>query len=82
MRTTIDNGGRIVVPKKYRDFLGLVPGSEVEIDLDGDVVRVAPADQPTRLEERDGVLVAITDGEALTADDVRDLLEAVRAERA
>lgn len=31
MRTTIDKAGRIVVPKRLRDALGMTPGTELEI---------------------------------------------------
>ena len=54
MRTTIDGGGRIVVPKRMRDFLGLVAGSEVEIELDGSGagLRVAVVAAPSDLVAR------------------------------
>lgn len=44
MRTTIDGAGRVVVPKPVRDAAGLVAGSEVDIEWDGESVRLsAPA---------------------------------------
>jgi len=41
MRTTIDAAGRIVVPKPVRDAAGLVGGTEVEIEWDGESVRLS-----------------------------------------
>jgi AbrB family looped-hinge helix DNA binding protein len=82
MRTTIDSGGRVVVPKRMRDLLGLVAGSVVEIELDGSGtgLKLEPAQPQTELVEVDGVLVADTSpGDALlTDDDVRATLEATR----
>jgi AbrB family looped-hinge helix DNA binding protein len=31
MRTTIDAGGRVVIPKPVRERLGLVPGAEEDV---------------------------------------------------
>jgi AbrB family looped-hinge helix DNA binding protein len=83
METTIDAGGRIVVPKRYRDLLGLVAGQRVEIEVDGASLRVAAVVEPSSVREIDGVLVA---GEpdvvfALDAEDERALLESLRERR-
>ncbi len=85
MQTTIDSGGRIVVPKKVRDFLGLVAGSQVEIELDGTGAgfRVGVLTPKTELDEVDGVLVARSTGRQLdwTEADLRDFVDAVRDKR-
>jgi AbrB family looped-hinge helix DNA binding protein len=55
MRSTIDQAGRLVIPKALRDSVGLVPG-EVEVTVDGAGLHIEPlADD--RLEEEDGLLV-------------------------
>ena len=41
MRTTIDGAGRVVVPKRIRDAAGLIGGAEVEIEWDGEAVRLS-----------------------------------------
>ncbi len=85
METTIDAGGRIVVPKPFRDRLGLRPGARVRIDETDGVLTIEPVSPPMRLEDRDGVLVAVTDeapDPKLTAAATRELLEAVRERRA
>ena len=35
MITTIDQAGRIVVPKSLREQAGLVPGVQIRVELDG-----------------------------------------------
>lgn len=35
MRVTVDRAGRIVIPKKLRDSLGLQPDTELELHPDG-----------------------------------------------
>ncbi|WP_254863225.1 AbrB/MazE/SpoVT family DNA-binding domain-containing protein [Halovivax gelatinilyticus] len=45
----VDAKGRIVLPKRVREQLGLTPGSEVEIhEADGRVI-VEPEDDPQRI---------------------------------
>jgi AbrB family looped-hinge helix DNA binding protein len=43
MRTTIDNAGRIVIPKSVRDALRLLGGDKVELTLEEDRIVLAPA---------------------------------------
>lgn len=80
MSTTIDSGGRVVIPKTVRDALGLAPGARVEVVARDGLVVIVPQSAPMRLVERDGLLVAVADGElpTLTVDTVRDVLEASR----
>jgi AbrB family looped-hinge helix DNA binding protein len=77
MQATVDQVGRIVVPKALRDRLGLTPGSIVDISLYGDGLHVAPGGRTARLERRDGVLVAVSDT-VITDEDVADLVESIR----
>jgi AbrB family looped-hinge helix DNA binding protein len=82
MITTIDKGGRVVVPKAMRDALGLKPGSEVEVQLDVNAgsIAIAPRTVPKRLEMRDGFAVIVPESPLppVTVEDVRDLLERLR----
>lgn len=82
MRTTIDNAGRIVVPKALRDAMGLTAGRTVDIVFtDGRLeIEVAPAEVDVDV---DGDLPRITyrdlpDGVALTDEIVRATIEATR----
>jgi AbrB family looped-hinge helix DNA binding protein len=49
MKITIDNAGRIVVPKALRDALNLSGGDEVEIELDGERLTLTPAYRQVKL---------------------------------
>ena len=57
MVVTIDRLGRIVVPKSVRDRYHLVPGTDLELDLDANGFHLKPAhDEPTLI-WKNGVLV-------------------------
>lgn len=84
MRTTIDGAGRIVVPKKLRDRLGLVAGTEIEISETATGLAVEPAGGGAlgRLVEDDGLLVIEGDGtHTFTVEDVRGMVSDIRDDR-
>ncbi len=60
METTVDQVGRIVIPKALRDRLGLVPGSTVDVSEYGDGLHLAPGGRTARLVRRSGKLVAVS----------------------
>ncbi len=81
MRTTIDAAGRVVIPKQLRSAAALEPGQELEIIERDGRIEIEPVSAPMRLVERDGFLAAesdAADGDTLTVDEVRDLLERTR----
>jgi AbrB family looped-hinge helix DNA binding protein len=57
MKTTLDRFGRVVVPKEIRDRLGLLPGTEIEIDEKGGEVVLKPAGYAPSLTMKRGILV-------------------------
>jgi AbrB family looped-hinge helix DNA binding protein len=77
MRATIDSAGRIVVPKPFRDALGLIPGSTVDVSRSGAGLQVVPSGRAAQLVEEDGVLVA-TGSTAVDDEDVFGLIDAGR----
>lgn len=75
MRTTIDRAGRLVVPKGLRDELGLVAGTELELDVVDGRLHVTV---PSRVRVEDGahgVRFAAAAADALDANRVRELIE-------
>jgi AbrB family looped-hinge helix DNA binding protein len=71
MRTTIDNAGRVVIPKSLREQSGITAG-EVEISLDGAAIRIEGVAADDLVEE-DGLLLLPSGGRELDADAVREL---------
>jgi AbrB family looped-hinge helix DNA binding protein len=57
METIVDKFGRIVIPKRVRENLGLSPGTKVEIESSGDELIVKPIREEPNVVDRDGVLV-------------------------
>jgi AbrB family looped-hinge helix DNA binding protein len=57
MNTTveIDKAGRIVVPKKLRDAMHLVPGTQLRIERSGDRLTLLPSTNQARLVIENGV---------------------------
>lgn len=80
MKTTIDDAGRIVIPKSIRERVGLSGGTEVEIAERDGRIEIEPAPMPMTLDERGGRHVAVPGGEVppLTDEIVRETIERVR----
>jgi AbrB family looped-hinge helix DNA binding protein len=55
--TPIDSGGRLVVPKEFRNQLHLRTGDLVQMEVQGDILTIRPARPKARLERINGVLV-------------------------
>jgi len=79
MQATLDKFGRIVIPKRVRDDLGLEPGSVLKVEERGEEILLTPLgeDPAAVLEWKGGVLVFT--GEAL--EDLTDVVERDREER-
>jgi len=80
MKATIDQAGRLVIPRALRAAIGLADGGVVEvIESDGRIM-ISPQPVTKRLVERDGVVVCVPDEPVptLSAEAVRELLESGR----
>jgi AbrB family looped-hinge helix DNA binding protein len=80
MKITIDNAGRIVVPKALRDALNLAAGDEVEIELDGERLTLTPAPRKVKLRRGPhGILTSdLQLNRPISAEEVREELERTR----
>lgn len=76
MRATIDQAGRLVIPKALRQRVGLVPGP-VEVDVQGAGLSVTPIANDTLVTEGD-LLVIPAGGVTINDDDVIALRDADR----
>ncbi len=57
MSITIDQAGRLVVPKALRERFGLSPGAEIEIEPLADGLRLRVRTSEPTFVEKDGLLV-------------------------
>ena len=77
MRTTIDKAGRLVIPRAFRDRIGLANGGEVEVELDGAGVRIEPV-SGSELKSVGDLLVIPASGTPMSGAAVRELIDADR----
>lgn len=77
VEATVDDVGRIVLPKPLRDRLRLMPGTKVDVSEYGSGLQIVPAGRTARLAEQGGRLVAVADT-PITDDDVLGLIDAGR----
>jgi AbrB family looped-hinge helix DNA binding protein len=80
MRTTIDAAGRLVIPKRIRDRLGLRGNEQVEITERDGRIEIEPAPTGVELVRKGSVLVARPESPLppLTDEMVRETLDRVR----
>jgi AbrB family looped-hinge helix DNA binding protein len=79
MQTTIDEAGRVVIPKAIRDQAGLRAGVPLDIEFVRGCIEILPAVTPTRIVEVQGLAVLVPEGgEAITVEAVRHVQEQVR----
>ncbi|MEN8148525.1 MAG: AbrB/MazE/SpoVT family DNA-binding domain-containing protein [Planctomycetota bacterium] len=77
MELTVDKFGRVLLPKRLRDLLGLGPGSKVSVTASPNELLLRPVESAPVLAEENGVLVF--QGELDDAD--TDFVRRIREER-
>ena len=77
---TIDKAGRLVLPKTIREALHLKAGATLEIQQEGDVITLRPAQTKTTLRRKNGFWVFDT-GDRITTEMVNQTLAEIRKER-
>jgi len=82
MKTTIDNAGRLVIPKSIRQQAGLEPGQSLEIRWTNGRIEIEPATLPVTLVEKGHLLVAVSQQEikALTTELVEQTRQTLQTE--
>ena len=83
MKTTIDNAGRLVIPKEIRTQAGLTPGTVLDIRWHDGCIEIEPAPLPVEFVRKGRLLVAIPkqDVELLTTDRVEETRQSIQQER-
>ena len=71
----IDKAGRIVIPKKMRDAMGLKAGTRLRLERTGDLLVMEPPAEEAHLEMRDGLLVLVGGGRRTVEDVNREIQE-------
>lgn len=79
MRSTIDQAGRVVIPRAMRQELGWHGGEEIDIEVIDGAVVVSPVTTKVTLVETDDGIVAVPETELppLTDDIVRRTRDSV-----
>jgi AbrB family looped-hinge helix DNA binding protein len=77
METTIDQAGRIVIPKQLRDRLGLVAGSVVDVSEYGEGLHISRQGRTAKLEHQNGKRVAVSSTQ-ISDEDVLGLIDTGR----
>ncbi len=81
MTITIDSAGRVVIPKRFRDDLGLLPNAELEISEENGRLIIEPATTEMHLVRKGSTVCAEPvreDLPILTTELVRKTLEETR----
>lgn len=84
MYTTIDEAGRIVIPKALRERAGLYAGVRIAVSGDDEGIKLTPEFPPPRLERRGRLTVIVRPESAGTVDDqtVETIRDEIARERA
>lgn len=77
MKVSIDAAGRLVIPKAFRDLLGLEPGATVDISQYGAGLQLIPVTRTARVRAVRGAVVAESDT-TITDEDVFALIDGGR----
>jgi AbrB family looped-hinge helix DNA binding protein len=80
MIALVDKFGRVVIPKKFRTHLGLAPGTELDIEEEGNRLVLEPVSrEPLLVRDGEGLVYR---GKLLEDVDASSFLKREREERA
>ena len=79
-KVTLDQAGRVVLPKALRDELRLSPGDTLDLTVNGEDVTLRPRRGATPLQKERGIWVLRT-GKPLTAGETQATLRNIRLQR-
>jgi len=79
-KVTLDQAGRIVLPKKLRDELHLSPGDTLDLSVQDDAVTLRPRRSTSPLQKKQGIWVFST-GRPMTSYETAEAIHDIRARR-
>jgi AbrB family looped-hinge helix DNA binding protein len=79
-KVTIDQGGRVVLPKALREELHLSPGDTLDLTVKGEEVTLRPRRATTPLQKERGIWV-FRSGTPLTESETQEALRRMRTQR-
>jgi len=79
-KVTLDQAGRVVLPKALRDELHLSPGDTLDLTVQGDEVTLRPRRAATPLQKERGIWVFRT-GKPLSQAETQETLQNIRTQR-
>jgi AbrB family looped-hinge helix DNA binding protein len=79
-KVTIDQAGRVVLPKKLRDELRLTPGDTLDVTVQGEDVMLRPRRHSSPMHKKDGIWV-FTSGKPLSQEEADEALRKTRSNR-
>jgi len=83
MKATIDNAGRLVIPKEIRREAGLKPGLPLDVRWENGKIAITPAPLAVKLERKGRLLIAVPRKSIapLKPETVEQIRKTVRQER-
>jgi AbrB family looped-hinge helix DNA binding protein len=83
MKTTIDNAGRLVIPKDIRHESGIKPGMPLDVRWENGTIAITPAPLAVKLQRKGRLLVAVPakDAPRLSTETVERTRKRLRRER-
>ncbi len=79
-KLSIDQAGRVVIPKRAREALGVGPGDTLDMTFDADGLTLRPERNTVPLQKERGVWV-FRSGVTLSQDEANEALDLMRAQR-
>ena len=80
IQLTLDDAGRLAIPKRLRNKLRLAPGDKLQLDTSGEQITLRPLRVAPRLRKEHGIWVYRT-GRSVTPGMVNKWIGEVRGER-
>ena len=79
-KISIDLAGRVVIPKRAREALGIGPGDTLDITFDAEGLTLRPERHTVSLQKERGVWV-FRAGVTLTQEEANEAIDRMRAQR-